>query len=276
MQENQNIGIIFMLGGAAELVTSGASLFSNALAISNYLGSEAKKTELIDPLITIISLAILKFAPRGTLIGIVNHRIKIYYPSSSQGGDRRSDGASRDQIPDLEKSIGLALKIYCPPKSKEMRFMLECAVAGLKKLGEFYKVEKKARETHAILKGYRKRFEPLLEEETEEDVSSPKEKKRDKKPKKKRERTNSQLESDELKHSQNLEEQLKAFDSRQFCRSEQIDRMANLLRDIEVSSKGKDLAWKVFRESDTKDYIEALLCYISAVNKKIVAKANWT
>jgi len=95
-------------------------------------------TQILEPLTTIINLAIISFKNIGTKISISQNKIYIQPSNMIQGALRWTYGTKRDEVHYLLKPIFRSLQIYNPVNNPNLRCIFEQAVLGLKLLKESY------------------------------------------------------------------------------------------------------------------------------------------
>ena len=108
--------------------------------INNMLKDKKKKQlQLLEPLSTIIRLAILYFDLQGTKIAIYNNRIFTQKPNFMQGTIRWTYGNKRNELHYLYKPIVIAINQYDAKLNKNIKTIFEYAIKGLDKLRNTYK-----------------------------------------------------------------------------------------------------------------------------------------
>lgn len=115
------------------------SLPSNAYrAFSHLVTANQAKNVILDPLTTIIRLAILKFKENGTKIGINQHQISYYSPTDMQGVYRFFCGDKRSDLHNLYQPIRKATEWYNNGDNPKHKYIFAVAHQGLVKLKENY------------------------------------------------------------------------------------------------------------------------------------------
>jgi hypothetical protein len=94
------------------------------------------KTKILDPLNTIIKLAILSYKQPNTKLSIIDHNIKLYEPSYFQGAIRIYNGDNKEDLHYLLNPIYLACKNHLNDKTIEL---FKLARTGLILLKDTYK-----------------------------------------------------------------------------------------------------------------------------------------
>lgn len=108
--------------------------------INNMLKDKKKKQlQLLEPLSTIIRLAILYFDLEGTKIAIYNNRIFTQKPNFMQGTIRWTYGNKRNELHYLYKPIIIAINKYNAKENENIKIIFEYAIKGLEKLRNTYK-----------------------------------------------------------------------------------------------------------------------------------------
>ena len=107
----------------------------NALFEKFFNSYKNYKTELflLEPMSSIIRLAILSFSDEGTKIAISNNKIYVQEPSYLQPILRKIYGANRTELSHLLRPIVICKKRY-DEKDKSIKNIFKFAVKGLKKL----------------------------------------------------------------------------------------------------------------------------------------------
>jgi hypothetical protein len=116
--------------------------------IKNYsLGTNkcSTKSNILDPVSTVIRISLLHYKPKGTKISICNNSIKYQEPSFIQGAIRWLNGDNRNDIHNLKYPFSLFVKWYCNEindihqlSEKDMNFLLEVCNVGLYALKNNY------------------------------------------------------------------------------------------------------------------------------------------
>ena len=116
-------------------------------AIVNLANANQTKKVILDPMSTIVRLAILAFLPQGTKIGIYRNQIVFYPPDKLQGLSRFMYGDKRIDLYNLYQPIVLARKWYVDSEEitnkmelnkDKLKYIFELAHQGLTKLKDNY------------------------------------------------------------------------------------------------------------------------------------------
>lgn len=94
--------------------------------------------QILEPLTTIIRLAIISFKPVGTKIAVNSNKIYIQSPGYMQSFSRWSYGNSREEIHFILKPLLRAINLYDPNKNENLLVFYNLAISGLKVLKESY------------------------------------------------------------------------------------------------------------------------------------------
>ena len=107
--------------------------------ITNYNHSNnGASNQILEPLTTIIKLAIISFKPVGTKIAIDSNKIYIQSPNYAQSISRWWYGNNREELHYILKPILRAIDNYEPSKNVELKNIYEFSVKGLKLLKNSY------------------------------------------------------------------------------------------------------------------------------------------
>lgn len=105
--------------------------------MTNYKNNDKNKSQVLDPLSSLIRLALLNFKPIGTKLSFLNNTIYFQEPDLLQSAKRWSSGDNRNQIHNLYNPIFKIHQWYDITKP-EFIFILNTAKAGLQKLIQCY------------------------------------------------------------------------------------------------------------------------------------------
>jgi hypothetical protein len=97
-----------------------------------------ENVQLMEPLSTMIRLAILQFKPEGTKISIHSNKITFQPPTILQGPIRWSNGDKRNDLHNLYLPISIACEIYQPQDNREISNIFEHTIQGLINLQKSY------------------------------------------------------------------------------------------------------------------------------------------
>lgn len=111
-------------------INGSKALFQNATSDPN--------KQILDPLSSIIRLALLNFKEKGSKISISNNRIYFQSPSLLQGPTRWAYGDNRNDLHNLCTPIEKAVVWYDPCHNNDIKQIFEYAVKGLQNLKMAY------------------------------------------------------------------------------------------------------------------------------------------
>jgi hypothetical protein len=100
--------------------------------------SSLNNNQILEPLTTIIKLAIISFKPVGTKIAIDNNKIYIQNPGYFQSASRWMYGNNREELHYILKPILRSINLYDPAKSDELLIIYSFSVEGLRVLKKSY------------------------------------------------------------------------------------------------------------------------------------------
>ena len=107
-------------------------------SFGNRIYNPNTKSNILDPVSTVIRISLLHYKPKGTKISISNNSIKYQEPSFIQGAIRWFNGDNRDDIHNLKYPFSLFVKWYCNEINDEhqlseadMKFLLDVCNIGL-------------------------------------------------------------------------------------------------------------------------------------------------
>jgi len=132
---------------------------------------------LLEPLTSIIRLAMLNFQETGTKIAIYNNRITSQLPNIMQGPKRWVYGNKRNELHNLYKPILISIQYY--DRSKEnISTIFDFALEGLEKLAQTYSEHENDIVCHSIklykdILGSNKKGKNILKQINEDDVTLP-------------------------------------------------------------------------------------------------------
>uniref|UniRef100_A0A6C0EJR4 Uncharacterized protein n=1 Tax=viral metagenome TaxID=1070528 RepID=A0A6C0EJR4_9ZZZZ len=108
----------------------------------NILINLSKKTtessQILEPLTTLITLAIISFKTVGTKITVSSNKVYIQEPTLIQGVIRWSFGSNREEIHYLLKPLFRCVHLYDPDENPDLKLLYEFAIDGLKLLKKSY------------------------------------------------------------------------------------------------------------------------------------------
>ena len=108
--------------------------------INNVMNPETDK-QLLDPLSSIIRLALLAYKEKHTKISISHNKIYFQPPNIMQGTMRWTNGDGRDDLKNLCHTIEIALLWYDPNNNKNIQNIFKMSIKGLNKLKDAYTVQ---------------------------------------------------------------------------------------------------------------------------------------
>jgi hypothetical protein len=106
--------------------------------VTNLVSANQPKHVILDPLTTVIRLALLSFKPKGTKIGIVHHQIVYYYPTVFQGVARFVYGDKRADLHNLHQPIKKASEWYNHNTDSKLKYIFNVGHRGLVQLKDNY------------------------------------------------------------------------------------------------------------------------------------------
>jgi hypothetical protein len=106
--------------------------------LMNFLKKKKSDKQILDPLTTIIKIALLSFYEKGSKLSIINNKICIQEPTFYQGTVRWTYGDSRCKLYNLREPIEYCMLWFPYSRYKELKDIYLLAIDGLKKLKESY------------------------------------------------------------------------------------------------------------------------------------------
>jgi hypothetical protein len=210
-----------------------------------------KENSRLDPLTTLIKLAILPYKPEGTKLSIDNNYIYFSENTIFQFVIRKYFGDSYNDLRDLRRSLHKAVAWYFD--ESKMKYLFENAIIGLEKLKQTYGNTGKADAVQSyidILSGFNRRI--TIEINKEKDKIKNRNKQTDDKQTDNKEKDNKKEDIEE--HELKIHDILKSIwtdDDKEI-----VMRFFQKLK----NSNNKD---------DTKDTIESLESLLLSIHKKI-------
>jgi len=107
---------------------------------NSYINQNKEKNIIIDPMTSLIKLSLLNYYPKGTKIGICNDKIYFHEPSYFQGALRYLRGDGREDLHNLYNPIKKAIEWYWNETDREINYLFNQSILGLKKLKTAYNV----------------------------------------------------------------------------------------------------------------------------------------
>ena len=114
-----------------QLLGSGAGYFYNVI-------SDNTSTQILDPLTTVIRLAILSFKILGTKISIHFNKIVYQEPTLLQGTFRWQNGDKRSDLHNLYNPLKICRLKYDPNEDERINNIYKKSIQGLHKLQQLY------------------------------------------------------------------------------------------------------------------------------------------
>jgi len=112
-------------------IGTGVGLFYESL-------NEDSKSQILDPLTTVIRLSILSFKNIGTKISINLNKIEYQEPNLFQGTFRWKNGDKRSDLHNLYNPLKICRNKYMPDDDQRIKNIYEKAIIGLKNLQLLY------------------------------------------------------------------------------------------------------------------------------------------
>lgn len=106
--------------------------------IYKQLDSTNEKKHILEPLSTVLKLALISYEEEGTKIGICGNSIYIQRPNLLQGTIRYMNGNNREEIHYLLRPIIRCVDLYPAKDDANIQYIYDLAVEGLKKLQRSY------------------------------------------------------------------------------------------------------------------------------------------
>jgi hypothetical protein len=115
------------------------SLLKNSYNILINLSKKSpESSQILEPLTTLITLAIISFKSVGTKIAVSSNKVYIQEPTLIQGVIRWSYGSNREEIHYLLKPLFRCVHLYNPEQNPDLKLLYEFAIEGLKLLKKSY------------------------------------------------------------------------------------------------------------------------------------------
>ena len=96
------------------------------------------KNQILEPLSTVLKLALISFEEEGIKIAVSNNSVFIQKPTLLQGTIRSVYGNNREEIHYLLKPIIRCVEMYSSYDNRNIRYLYDLAIDGLKKLKRSY------------------------------------------------------------------------------------------------------------------------------------------
>ena len=107
-------------------------------SITKSFFQEKENNIIIDPLSCLIKLSLLSFQDKGTKISIDKNALHFNEPNLLQGTLRYYYGYGREDLHNLYNPIQKSLDWYWVQENKEIGFLFNLAILGLKRLKNAY------------------------------------------------------------------------------------------------------------------------------------------
>ena len=107
--------------------------------VFDFFKKKKSDKQILDPLTTIVKIALLSFYEKGSKLSIINNKICIQEPSFYQGTVRWTYGDSRNKLFNLREPIEYCMLWFPYSKYKELKQIYLLAINGLNNLKESYK-----------------------------------------------------------------------------------------------------------------------------------------
>jgi hypothetical protein len=107
--------------------------------VLDFFKKKKSDKQILDPLTTIVKIALLSFYEKGSKLSIINNKICIQEPSFYQGTVRWTYGDSRNKLFNLREPIEYCMLWFPYSKYKELKQIYLLAINGLNNLKESYK-----------------------------------------------------------------------------------------------------------------------------------------
>jgi hypothetical protein len=216
-----------------------------------------KENSRLDPLTTLIKLAILPYKPEGTKLSIDNNYIYFSENTIFQFVIRKYFGDSYNDLRDLRRSLHKAVAWYFD--DPKMKYLFENAIIGLEKLKQTYGNTGKADAVQSyidILSGFNRRI--IIEINKEKDKIKNRNKQTD-------DKQTDNKEKDNNKQTDNKKEDIEEHEL----------KIHDILKSI-WTDDDKEIVMRFFQKlknsnnkDDIKDTIESLESLLLSIHKKI-------
>ena len=242
-------------------------MLSSVISMANIF--RPKENSRLDPLTTLIKLAILPFKPEGTKLSIDNNYIFYSENTVYQFAVRTYYGNSYNDLRDITKPLHKAVAWYFD--DPKMKYLFENAINGLEKLKQTYGNTGKADAVQSyidILAGFNQRVMMEINKEKEKD----KDRERDKEKRKNKPDNQTQTQNQNQNQSQNGI----SSNNTNGNETEQQDlKIHNILKSI-WTEDDKEIVMHFFQKlknskskEDTDDTINSLEALLLSIHKKI-------
>jgi hypothetical protein len=99
---------------------------------------QTDKNQILEPLSTVLKLSLISFEEEGIKIAVSNNSVYIQKPTLLQGTIRSVYGNNREEIHYLLKPIIRCVEMYPSDNNRNIRYLYDLAIDGLKKLKRSY------------------------------------------------------------------------------------------------------------------------------------------
>lgn len=107
-------------------------------ALELLINKDTNEKQILDPLTTVIKIALLYFYTDGSKLSISNNTVNIHESNTFQGVIRWLYGASRNNLYNLKEPIQNCLKWFPYSRYKNLKIIYSHAILGLEKLKKSY------------------------------------------------------------------------------------------------------------------------------------------
>lgn len=112
--------------------------FASAKALVSRFFQSIPDQQLLDPMSTLIRLALISYCEKGSKLSICDNSIQIQEPGLLQGAIRWTQGDKRTDLHNLYAPIEKALEWYNPKNDKSLSYIYQLAKEGLRSLKVAY------------------------------------------------------------------------------------------------------------------------------------------
>jgi hypothetical protein len=246
-------------------------MLSSVISMTNIF--KPKENSRLDPLTTLIKLAILPFKPEGTKLSIDNNYIFFSENTVYQFAIRTYYGDSYNDLRDITKPLHKAVAWYFD--DPKMKYLFENAINGLEKLKHTYGNTGKADAVQSyidILAGFNQRVMMEINKEKEKE----KDRERDKEKRKNKPDNQTQTQNQTQNQNQNQSQNGISSINNNGNETDQQDlKIHNILKSI-WTDDDKEIVMHFFQKlknskakDDIEDTINSLEALLSSIHKKI-------
>ncbi len=252
-------------------------MLSSVISMANIF--KPKENSRLDPLTTLIKLAILPFKPEGTKLSIDNNYIFYSENTVYQFAIRTYYGDSYNDLRDITKPLHKAVAWYFD--DSKMKYLFESAIIGLEKLKQTYGNTGKADAVQSyidILAGFNQRVMMEINKEKEKDREreKDKEKRKNKPDNQTQTQSQNQIQNQIQNQNQNQSQNGISSNNNNGNETDQQDlKIHNILKSI-WTDDDKEIVMHFFQKlknskskDDIEDTINSLEALLSSIHKKI-------